>query len=46
MEKANNHNHDGLRLWETRREFARPYAADRVIKGEDEGGCGVTGFAA
>lgn len=44
--KSSNQNHDGLRLWETRKEFPRPFAADRIIKGEDEGGCGVTGFAA
>jgi len=44
--KSSNQKHDGLRLWETRRDFPRPYAADRIIKGEDEGGCGVTGFAA
>jgi len=44
--KSSNQNNDGLRLWETRKKFPRPYAADRVIKGEDEGGCGVTGFAA
>jgi glutamate synthase domain-containing protein 1/glutamate synthase domain-containing protein 3 len=38
--------HNGLKLWETRRGFPRPYPADRIVKGEDEGGCGVTGFAA
>ncbi len=36
----------GLKLWETRKTLPRPYPVDRVIKGEDEGGCGVTGFAA
>src|SRR4030043_182020 len=46
MKESNNFNHHGLRLWETRKDFPRPYAADRIIKGEDEGGCGVTGFAA
>ncbi|MDD2901426.1 MAG: glutamate synthase [Syntrophales bacterium] len=44
--KSSNHNHHGLRLWETRKEFQPIYPYDRVIKGEDEGGCGVTGFAA
>ncbi|MHB8068949.1 MAG: GltB/FmdC/FwdC-like GXGXG domain-containing protein [Desulfobaccales bacterium] len=43
--KSSNQKHDGLRLWETRKDFPRPFAADRIIKGEDEGGCGVTGFA-
>jgi glutamate synthase domain-containing protein 1/glutamate synthase domain-containing protein 3 len=43
--KSSNQKHDGRRLWETRKSFPRPYAADRIIKGEDEGGCGVTGFA-
>jgi glutamate synthase domain-containing protein 1 len=43
--KSSNHNHDGLRLWETRKEFKPVYPLDRIIKGEDEGGCGVTGFA-
>ena len=46
MENTNNFNHHGLRLWETRKGFTPPYPADRIIKGEDEGGCGVTGFAA
>jgi glutamate synthase domain-containing protein 1 len=45
MEKHSNYNHDGLRLWETRKQFQPIYPPDRVIKGEDEGGCGVTGFA-
>jgi glutamate synthase domain-containing protein 1 len=43
--KSSNRNHDGLRLWETRKQFQPIYPPDRVIKGEDEGGCGVTGFA-
>ncbi len=38
--------HPGLKLWETRKAIPRPYPADRIVKGEDEGGCGVTGFAA
>jgi glutamate synthase domain-containing protein 1/glutamate synthase domain-containing protein 3 len=45
MKNPNNHNHPGLRLWETRKDFKPIYPPDRVIKGEDEGGCGVTGFA-
>jgi len=36
----------GLRLLDTRREFTPSHPPDRIIKGEDEGGCGVTGFAA
>jgi glutamate synthase domain-containing protein 1/glutamate synthase domain-containing protein 3 len=44
--KSSNQNHDGLRLWETRKAFKPLYPPDRIIKGEDEGGCGVTGFAA
>ena len=46
MHNLNHHNHDGLRLWETRKAFKPLYPPDRIIKGEDEGGCGVTGFAA
>ncbi|MFZ5451236.1 MAG: glutamate synthase [Thermodesulfobacteriota bacterium] len=46
MEKHTIHKPDGLRLWETRRHFKPLYPPDRIIKGEDEGGCGVTGFAA
>ena len=38
--------YNGLRLLETRAELPRPYPADKIVKGEDEGGCGVTGFAA
>jgi glutamate synthase domain-containing protein 1/glutamate synthase domain-containing protein 3 len=38
--------HPGHRLLDTRRDFAPPYPPGRLIKGEDEGGCGVTGFAA
>ena len=45
MQNTNN-SHPGLKLWNTRRDFPRPYPADRIVKGEDEGGCGVTGFAA
>jgi len=43
---GNLNNHPGLQLLHTRREFTNPYAADRVLKSEEEGGCGVTGFAA
>jgi glutamate synthase domain-containing protein 1/glutamate synthase domain-containing protein 3 len=42
---ANLNNHAGLALLNTRREFTNPYPADRAIKAEEEGGCGVTGFA-
>ncbi|MEJ2071007.1 MAG: hypothetical protein P8X58_11480 [Syntrophobacterales bacterium] len=45
MQNINN-SHPGLKLWNTRGDFRRPYPADRIVKGEDEGGCGVTGFAA
>jgi glutamate synthase domain-containing protein 1/glutamate synthase domain-containing protein 3 len=45
MGNTNNLTHPGLRLLDTRREFSSPYAADRVLKAEEEGGCGVTGFA-
>ncbi len=43
---ANLNNHAGLALLNTRRDFASAYPKDRVLKAEDEGGCGVTGFAA
>ena len=39
-------NHSGLQLLDTRREFTSPYPAGRIQKAADEGGCGVTGFAA
>jgi glutamate synthase domain-containing protein 1/glutamate synthase domain-containing protein 3 len=42
---GNLNNHPGLRLLGTRREFTSPYAGGRVLKAEEEGGCGVTGFA-
>jgi len=38
--------HSGLRLLDTRRDFESAYPRDQIVKGEDEGGCGVTGFAA
>ncbi|MCL6621591.1 MAG: glutamate synthase [Syntrophobacterales bacterium] len=46
MQCHNHLHHPGLQLWQTRRDLPRPYPADRIVKGEDEGGCGVTGFAA
>jgi glutamate synthase domain-containing protein 1/glutamate synthase domain-containing protein 3 len=46
MKQSNTDIHHGLKLWETRQDFTRPYPADKIVKGEDEGGCGVTGFAA
>ena len=46
MGNTNNLTHPGLQLLDTRREFTSPYGADRVLKAEEEGGCGVTGFAA
>ncbi len=45
MKPTDHLSHPGLKLWETREQFKRPYPADRIVKGEDEGGCGVTGFA-
>ena len=38
-------NHPGLKLLDTRRDFTSPYPPDRAHKAEEEGGCGVTGFA-
>lgn len=46
MENTNNLTHAGLRLWETRRELAPSYPPASLVKAEEEGGCGVTGFAA
>jgi glutamate synthase domain-containing protein 1/glutamate synthase domain-containing protein 3 len=40
------HNNLGLKLWQTRRELTPSYPAGRLLKAEEEGGCGVTGFAA
>ncbi|MBM4294384.1 MAG: glutamate synthase [Deltaproteobacteria bacterium] len=45
MENTNNLTHSGLQLLNTRRHFTSAYHREQVIKGEDEGGCGVTGFA-
>ena len=39
-------NHPGLQLLNTRRDFTNPYPDGRIQKAADEGGCGVTGFAA
>jgi glutamate synthase domain-containing protein 1/glutamate synthase domain-containing protein 3 len=44
--KGNLTNHPGLQLLNTRRDFTPPYPPGRLIKSEEEGGCGVTGFAA
>ncbi len=44
--KSNQNNHAGLALLDTRRDFTSPYPAGRIQKAADEGGCGVTGFAA
>ncbi|MGB8990548.1 MAG: glutamate synthase [Desulfobaccales bacterium] len=43
---GNLNNHPGLQLLNTRREFTNPFAGSRLQKTADEGGCGVTGFAA
>jgi hypothetical protein len=45
MQQRDTNQHPGLKLWSTREQFQRPYSADKIVKGEDEGGCGVTGFA-
>ena len=42
----NQNDHWGVKLLNTRRAFASPYPAGRIQKAADEGGCGVTGFAA
>jgi glutamate synthase domain-containing protein 1/glutamate synthase domain-containing protein 3 len=45
--KANTmNNYPGLQLLDTRRDFTNPYPDGRIHKAADEGGCGVTGFAA
>ncbi|MFH1597365.1 MAG: hypothetical protein ABIG94_13560, partial [Pseudomonadota bacterium] len=46
MKFNTNLNHNGIKLWATRREMHRPYPPGRLHKAEEEGGCGVTGFAA
>jgi glutamate synthase domain-containing protein 1/glutamate synthase domain-containing protein 3 len=43
---ANLNNHPGLQLLNTRQDFTSPFPAGRIQKAADEGGCGVTGFAA
>ncbi len=42
---ANPNTHPGLALLDTRRDFTSPYPSGRVYKADEEGGCGVTGFA-
>ncbi len=42
---ANLNTHPGLALLDTRRDFTSPYPSGRVYKADEEGGCGVTGFA-
>ena len=42
----NFNNHSGLQLLDTRRDFTSPFPTGRVYKADEEGGCGVTGFAA
>lgn len=44
--RLKNNTHPGLKLWQTRRELTPSYPVGRLIKAEEEGGCGVTGFAA
>ncbi len=46
MRNTNNLTHPGLQLLNTRRDFKSPYPEGRIQKAADEGGCGVTGFAA
>ncbi|MEJ2672382.1 MAG: glutamate synthase [Deltaproteobacteria bacterium] len=46
MKNANTLTHPGLKLLNTRRDFPNPYPDGRIHKSADEGGCGVTGFAA
>jgi glutamate synthase domain-containing protein 1/glutamate synthase domain-containing protein 3 len=43
--KANLNTHPGLALLDTRRDFTSPFPSGRVYKADEEGGCGVTGFA-
>ena len=45
MEDNARHQHPGLRLLNTRGEFTSAYPSGRVYKADEEGGCGVTGFA-
>ncbi|MCG2771309.1 MAG: hypothetical protein L6277_04360 [Desulfobacterales bacterium] len=42
---ANPNTHPGLALLDTRRDFTSPFPSGRVYKADEEGGCGVTGFA-
>ena len=45
MKKFNNLTHPGLELLGTRRELEPAYTPEQYLGGEEEGGCGVTGFA-
>jgi glutamate synthase domain-containing protein 1 len=45
MKNTHNDTHPGLALLDTRRDFTSPYPSGRVYKADEEGGCGVTGFA-
>ncbi|MGQ9688955.1 MAG: glutamate synthase [Desulfobaccales bacterium] len=46
MQQSDTNLHHGLKLWNTRKDFPRTYPVEKIVKGEDEGGCGVIGFAA
>jgi glutamate synthase domain-containing protein 1 len=46
MENTIRTTHPGLALLNTRRDFANPFPAGGINKEAEEGGCGVTGFAA
>jgi len=46
MHSDNNLTHPGLHLWQTRRELPHLYVPGQAPHTEEEGGCGVTGFAA
>ncbi|MBW1992199.1 MAG: glutamate synthase, partial [Deltaproteobacteria bacterium] len=39
-------NHVSLKLWRSRRDLTPCFPPGRLVKAEEEGGCGVTGFAA
>jgi glutamate synthase domain-containing protein 1/glutamate synthase domain-containing protein 3 len=45
MQQSDTNQHHGLKLWSTREQFKSPHPPGKIVKGEDEGGCGVTGFA-
>jgi glutamate synthase domain-containing protein 1/glutamate synthase domain-containing protein 3 len=46
MEPRLDLNHPGLKLWHTRQHLAPSYLPGQLVRAEEEGGCGVTGFAA